>query len=224
MTWSRASGVPETDVAIGPNDHHGLRFTQQFVQYGFRISEVPTISGDVDYPVVSYNGKSILFTKTGSVFIQASRTWSLTLGTSTSVFTASDGTIIEFGHSTRQIFMEHINGRVIGTKITFPDGVVWDFHYNLASVNDYGYITNGARLSSITSSTGYQIKLSYSTDTFTSQTFYGTSPTVVKSTALNNAVEYCDPQGCTPSSQWFSATYGHSFTPYYAYSVTDFTN
>ena len=74
--------------------------------------------------------------------------------------------------------------------------------------NPQGHTFYYSRLASITSSTGYQIKLSYASDV-TPTMGAGEWLRLVKATAINNAFEYCSPTGaCTPSSAWPSATYG----------------
>jgi RHS repeat-associated protein len=68
-----------------------------------------------------------------------------------------------------------------------------------------------ARLSSIVSSTGYQIKLTYASNTASDWTGSGFTQ-MTKVTALNNAVEYCDPNAlsCSFSGTWPEATYSGS--------------
>src|SRR5687767_4051307 len=46
--------VGSTDVSIGPPDHRGLSFSRQWVNNGWRISNVPTVSGNCTNPVVSF--------------------------------------------------------------------------------------------------------------------------------------------------------------------------
>src|SRR5690606_27114653 len=93
------------------------------------------------------------------------------------LFTGSDGTVIEFGNYGNQ--SPTVQAELgLGIKVTFPDGVKWNYHFNSGTYvlyQDICYVTPAGytcvnqpvasfpyvRLSSITSSTGYQIKLGH---------------------------------------------------------------
>jgi RHS repeat-associated protein len=221
-----------TSVSIGPDDHHGLSFGLQWVDTGWRIANVPTIGGNSSNPIVSFAGQSIPFYSSGGVYVPVAQDGS-TLNSARTVFTAPDGMAIEFGHSGYQYPMfQSFTG--LGTKITHPDGTIWNFHYNLATFvgqipgcypNPYdpqgAYCVTAyavARLSSITSSTGYQIKLTYASNTASQAGFFDWSR-ITRATAINNAVEYCDPlaASCTLANAWPEASYTSN------YSYTQFT-
>jgi len=213
-----------TDVAIGPNDHHGLSFGRQLVNGTWRISNVPVISGSTSNPIVSFGGQSVPFYTSGGVYVPQFQDGA-TLNSTRTLFTAADGTVIEFGIAGYQYPMfEQLGYGGLGTKITFPDGAVWDLHYNQASYSQYVYwcwdperwdycieTYNVARLSSITSGTGYQIKLTYAAATL--EAWGGANfndwSRLTSSKAINNAIEYCDPQAasCSLTNSWPEATY-----------------
>ncbi len=137
-------------------------------------------------------------------------------------FTASDGTVILFGYS--GYLLANAAGPLgIGTKITFPDGTVWDFNYqtdyysNMFYYCDYEYgcmwigdVNYFVRLNSINSSTGYQVKLTYAGGAIIQgyPSSYAPWTQITKATAINNAVEYCDPGApCSLTNSWPEATY-----------------
>ncbi len=221
--------IDRVDVTIGPSDYHGLRFARQFVGSGWRIADVPTVSGSTTNPIVSFGGHSIPFKTVSGAYVPQFADGS-TLNSTRTTFTASDGTVIQFGLAGYQYPMfEQTGSGGLGTQVTYPDGTIWTFSYNQATyqavipgcyVDQYGTpcteIFNVARLSSINSSTGYQIKLKYALDSvYDNSTFYSWS-TITKATAINNAVEYCSPSAlsCSPTNAWPYATYTVSGTTY----------
>jgi len=233
------------DLHIGPSDHRGLTFARQWSEKAWRIADIPAMSGSTANPIVSFGGKSVPFQTVGGnyqpVFDDGS-----TLSNDRSTFTASDGTQILFTPST---YLDYTidSGLGIGTQITFPDGVRWNFNYKtlytqLGAIDvppecynnpppaEWPYCAEAMasqqyyylrRLSSITSSTGYQIKLDYAVNTPTYSSLQGWWA-VTKATALNNAVEYCDPVAdtCSYSNTWPQATY----TGWYDGQITTVTD
>jgi len=205
-----------TDLSIGPADEHGLQLGRQYVGTGWRLSDIPTISGSTTDPVVSFRGRSIPFETVSGSYVPVFQDGS-TLNSSRTQFVDSDGTVIDFGVTGYQYTMFDLLGTgSLGTKVTWPDGTVWNFTYTTASyTSDTTYYV--ARLSSITSTTGYQIKLTYSSNTASAATINAWN-TITKSTAINNAVEYCDPAAysCSLTNTWPEVTYtvGSSYTQF----------
>jgi RHS repeat-associated protein len=217
--------ITNVDLAMGPSDYHGVQFSRQYVGGGWRIAEVPTISGSTTNPVVSYNGRSIPFTTVYGGYAPEFQDGS-SLNSTRTTFTASDGTVIQFGEAGYQYPMfEQTGSGGLGTQITYPDGTVRTFSYNQTS---YIGIVPGcysdpqldpcletyyvARLSSITSSTGYQIKLTYAANTipdYDSGSGFTAWSTITNATAINNAVEYCDPTAvtCSLTNSWPGVSY-----------------
>jgi RHS repeat-associated protein len=220
------------DLAIGPSNHQGVRFSRQWSKNAWRIAEIPTISGSSSNPIVTFGGRSVPFELDGSnykaVFPDGS-----SLSSDRSTFTSSDGTQVLFVNSAYLDYsIDNWYGH--GTQITYPDGTRWNFHYTTAVYNlgpefppeCYGVLDyywqqycqslyfqyqnyNVRRLSSITTSTGYQIKIHYSSNSISSWTNFSNWWSVSNVTAINNAVEYCNPTAlsCTYSNTWPQVTY-----------------
>jgi len=229
-----------TDVSIGPGDHHGLSFTRQWVENGWRWAEVPTASGSSGYPTVSFRGQSVAFhyNQAGQLEPYLPNGASFTVSGYDSLFTAPDGTQIAFTQFGAD-FQPMISNLGLPTSVTFPDGVVWTYHYTTYSYTvqaqmppectdpAYSYMWQdpnfGAwcysfqsqqqtytymRLGSITTSTGYQLKLVYQSDTASPSTVEAWR-TITQVKAINNAIEYCSPTAtCSFSNTWPTASYG----------------
>ena len=218
------------DVSIGPADHHGLSFARQWSEHAWRIANMPTMSGSTTYPVVSFGGRSIPFELVGGIYQPIFADGS-TLSADRTSFTSGDGTQITFGNTSYTNWqMDSALGT--GTQVTFPDGTKWTYtYYNTSAYMgpalppecygsnpplDCAVLANQwqtwyvSRLSSITSSTGYQIKLTYATNTLNYNTFT-TWWNIAKVSAINNAVEYCDPAAfsCSLANTWPEATYSN---------------
>lgn len=204
---TRTLVVGQTDIAIGPGDHRGLRVDRQLSAFGWRISSTPIISGSVTKPVVVVDGQSRSFQGNGSdpydPWIEDGTILSSNLGT----FTLRDGTVIEFQNVTG--LSEHPTAFKAAKKITFPDGVEHTFTYQ---TGQYQLTTSPAtyetvtRLISVNSSTGYQIKFGYVSNTAASYSWRRLN----KLTSINNAVEYCSPttNTCSLAGDWPQVTYG----------------
>lgn len=221
-------------VAIGPDGHHGLSFSQTWVDSGWRHTEMPTLSGSSTYPEVSFMGTTVAFQPSGTnawrpTFENGS---SMTKSGAVYTYTGPDGIEIAFNASQssggyQEYFYPADSGLGYAMQVTFPDGVIWDYHYRTGSyvyqptippscmvanpppscVAYYPSTFYHRRLDSITSNTGYQIKLTYASDVIDSST----SPSwhqMTSAMAINNAVEYCNPTGsCSGlTNNWPTAT------------------
>lgn len=126
----------------------------------------------------------------------------------------SDGTHIEYSDVTLGYYFcadSTCDTHYWPTTVTHPNGLVLTIHYR---------VHNGlVRVQSVTNNAGYQIKFRYQTD----------DPAVtgwmtrIKATAINNAVEYCDPvaDACTLTGNWPSVTYVNNPA---SHTVTDALN
>lgn len=234
------------DLSIGPANHHGLSFSRQWVENGWRIASLPTLGGNTSAPIVSYGGRSYGFVSDGTSGYTPEFQDGSSLSSDRTKFIAGDGTEITFtpGYVEYYLVMASSLGRP--TQIKFSDGVIWKYHYLNASYTVstpppeppvlppecYGpYPPSGcgglvsqyliayeqwqqsqgtfsiSRLGSITSSSGYQIKLNYASNTASAATreqwLQQTS-----AIAINNAVEYCSPTAtCTLTGNWPTVTY-----------------
>jgi RHS repeat-associated protein len=196
-------------VSIGPDNHRGLRFSQRWVENGWRYNEIPTLSGDEDYPTVSFSGGTVAFVPDGTGYKPYLENGA-TLNSSRTEFVGPDGTRVTFALWPEGFYGQEYypadSGMGRATQVVYPDGTIWTYHYNH---EPYEVWRNGEpdfyyfyRLASITSSTGYQIKLIYGSDTVSSSepTAWQTLESVK---AINNAVEYCSPTDpCTLTNPW----------------------
>ncbi len=195
-----------TDLAIGPGDQRGLRIDRQLASYGWRISSTPTIAGSISNPIVVLDGQSYSFQLSGGVYNPWVKEGS-TLSSDLNTFTLRDGTVITFQTVTG--LSEHSTAFRTASKITFPDGVEHYFTYQSSqyqlSSNPVAYETI-SRLVSVTSSTGYQIKLTYASNSQASFDWRR----LTKATSINNTVEYCAPSAdtCSLAGSWPEVTYG----------------
>jgi hypothetical protein len=91
------------------------------------------------------------------------------------------------------------------TQVTYPNGLVITPHYSV-----YPGAPPQVRIQSVTSNAGYQIKYVYqSNDTSHGSSGWGTWLARTTAIAINNAVEYCDPDAdtCSLSGSWPYVTY-----------------
>lgn len=201
------------DITIGPGDHMGLAYVRQWTPSQWRQSSVPVISGSTASPVVTYEGRSYGFTLSGSTYLPGTANGTtFTLNASSAVFTGANGTVVTF---TRTAFPLLYTASNIGraTSVVFPDGTVRRFAYREVTFSCGSSCTSKlSRLSSITSSTGYQLKLSYAADTLTSMAGREAWSNVTRVTAINNVVEYCDPDAlsCSLTQNWPYVSYSSS--------------
>lgn len=89
---------------------------------------------------------------------------------------------------------------LVGDEISYPNGDITKIYYKSDGVN--------ARVQSIVTNRGYQLKLEYETDPLGSTGFFR----LTKVTAINNAIEYCDPLAdhCILTGSWPVSTYTFS--------------
>ncbi len=200
-------------VSIRPGGHHGLSFSEVWVDNGWRILEMPTISGSTNLVLISYMGSSASFENDGlgnySPTFENGSTLTYSASNDTYTYVSSDGMQIVFAEfQFVEYFYPSQSNLGYPQTITFPDGVTHTFHYQ-RSYYDLNGITGWQRwLTSITSNTGYQIKLTYSGNAG----YPFGSPNAMRvatATAINNAVEYCDPVGsCSGlTGNWPTVTY-----------------
>jgi YD repeat-containing protein len=90
----------------------------------------------------------------------------------------------------------------LADTVTYPSGVKLTIHYRIETLGGLPL----ARIQSVTSNTGYQIKFRYPSNTPTNQTAF-TEPS--SAVGINMGVEYCDPNAddCALSQAWPTTTY-----------------
>lgn len=207
---TRTLVLGQTDLTIGPDDHRGLRVNRQLAKYGWRLTTTPVMSGSSTDPVIVLGGRSYRFTWNGSSYIPSLQNGS-TLDANASVFTASDGTVVNFRPVVN--FSEHASAFKAAEKIVFPDGVEHSFTYQTGyyrvyrefQIDETGTFERVDRLISINSSTGYQLKFSYASNDSSVWDWRN----LTRVTSINNAVEYCAPavNTCTLTGDWPAVTY-----------------
>ncbi len=199
---TRSLILENVDLAIGPPDHRGLQLLRQWAKGGWRIATTPVISGSSNAPIVIINGRSHAFSWNGSKYVAEIEDGS-TLSASLASFTAADGTVVEF--RSVSTLVEHPAAIKAASKIIFPDGVEHIYSYKSGAFPSGGGVINYDRLSSINSSTGYQIKFEYNSNDQTSTNWQK----MKKAYAVNNSVEYCSPSAdtCTLSGGWPDVVY-----------------
>ena len=197
------------DLSIGPDDHRGLQLVRQWAEEGWRIASTPVISGSTTDPIVIVNGTSIGFTwDSGTSTYVPSVQDGATLNANRTVFTGADGMVIHFRNTSTMNLSEHPTAITAAEKVIFPDGVEHTYTYQTGQYQwptmpeTFELIT---RLSSVNSSTGYQLKFSY----LSNDNWAYNWRKVSKVTAINNAVEYCNPtaNGCSVSANWPTVQY-----------------
>ncbi len=226
--------LQEPDLAIGPADHRGLQLTRKWVGSGWSYAQRPVMTGSTDFPIVSFGGRSIPFHRLNGEYIPYFEDGS-TLNSNRTIFTGRDGTIVNFT-TTAYPDATISSTLAVANSVIFPDGTEHEYHYDLQYLYTgpafpaYCYeqpldpvqITNCAhiasqwkeyansRLLSITSSTGYQIKFYYASDTFEVGNFHNWAA-LTKAVAINNRIEYCDPDAfsCTLTNDWPEVTYSN---------------
>ena len=216
---SGAIASPSSSLAIGGEG--GLVHTRYRVPNGWRHNYILSISdgtlaNGTQTRKVQIGGSRRDFQRIGTAWkgMNGER-GTLAEDTNGYTFTDSGGTVYRFDKglvSNYESYYEPVSA--VGTSILHPDGQKTTLSYRGGS-----YVLNlgmgititlyTIRLQSVATNTGYQLKFAYATNTATDQTvdaWYRIS----RVTALNNAVEYCNPaaDSCAFANPW----------PYLAYS------
>ena len=101
-------------------------------------------------------------------------------------------------------------GGLAPTKVTYPDARVLTITQKTVPG-----VTGGRRVQSVTRSDGLQLKYNYAANGTPTNSNVSTWLQLVGITAINNAVDYCDPAAdtCALSVAWPTATYARSLPP-----------
>lgn len=195
--------------------------------YGFRHDHMITALVDDYYQdgthvTISFGRASSGFTWNGSVYVSDKgdgSTLSLDQSKSNWTYTDRDGVVFELDRTlgSDHTYANTINyyGAIdaVATLISRPDGHKVRLAYKRRSYYYSGEGLSGTvypvRLQSVTNSSGYQLKFGYRSNTLT-QAMADDWASFAKVSAINNAVDYCDPAAdvCTDLSQsWPTAYY-----------------
>ncbi len=190
-----------TDLSIGASGSSGLAHSRVWTGNGWRHGFFVTITTTATTATVSIGPSSSTFTLSGGIYTSDEGNGStLTSTLSTFTYTGPDGTVITFDRSyAMNIYYGPVAG--LGTEIALPSGEKIKLTYKVESyaAPPIGTI-HVARLQSVNSTTGYQLKYSYGTDKYTIDEVMG----------INNGVDYCDPaaDSCASLTQsWPTVTY-----------------
>lgn len=197
--------------------------------YGFRHDQMITATADdydlygnaYGYHVTVATGQiSNGFTWNGSAYVSDKGDGATLIGTSTQwTYTDRDGVVITldrtpgFSYTTKYNSIGYY-GAVDGlaTSIIRPDGFKTRLTYKTASFAVSGVTYYSSRLQSTNTSTGYQLKPSYKSNSFTQATANDWL-SFSQEKMINNAVDHCDPvaDSCTGLTQsWPTVTFGSS--------------
>ncbi|WP_169801030.1 RHS repeat domain-containing protein [Novosphingobium naphthalenivorans] len=223
------------EVSIGSGDGELAQYMGRGFKNGgasFGLAVYNTSGATWRASVFSASGlHSKTFTKSGSTFTSTMGDGATLVDDGTAyVLTLSDGSVYTFGNKN----IGTLDGSTMKARITqidLPDHTRLNMAYqqvtycsnNLDGCSGGTYITK-IRLQGVTSSYGYQLHYNYrSNDATTSQG--GTNWDKIGSiTALNMAVDYCDPAAstCSYSQTWPTVTYTYTTSGASTYTtVTD---
>lgn len=211
--------VSQRPVSIGPAYPHGLSYTMQNFNQGWQGSVRSAIFQSGSTYTATVEGVSDAFTLAGGVYTPTEANGSsLTKSGTTFTYTGRNGVVATFSQNTGgSPFWDAPLARA--TSITYPDGTRVSYTYKIIAFcpggEEGGTCPSGThlamRLQSVNNSHGYQLKLSYATNTLNDgspATSYDEWSRVTLARAINNAVEYCDPSAdiCSLSGSWPNAT------------------
>lgn len=95
----------------------------------------------------------------------------------------------------------------LATSARLPDGTIINYHYKTVNVSKESFCGIYKRLQSVTNTNGFMIKFSYLANTATSFADISGWITTTSIVALNNAIDYCNPDAdiCQPFSKNWQA-------------------
>jgi len=182
-------------------------------RHGYMISARVDSSTHV---TVTIGGSSTGFTLSGGVYSsdQGDGSSLVDNGTSSFTYTGRDGTTIYLDKTLLENNASYTGAAAaVGTVITPPTGLKTYLTYKRLP---YTIVVSGSnitlyvvRLQSVTTSTGFQLKYSYATNTLTSTTV-DDWVRITNVMAINNGVDYCDPMAdsCSALTQtWPNVSY-----------------
>ncbi|MEP5508150.1 MAG: RHS repeat-associated core domain-containing protein [Erythrobacter sp.] len=208
--------APSSTIAIG--GENGLAFAGVTSGPGWRHNWLFSITVDTapanDVYYIQLGGGSVAFEKVGSAFNALSdESGTLTETATELVYVDASGTEFTFSKSlvaNGESYYEAVEA--VGTKVTGPNGYAVTLHYRGDSYTPLGApgtTVYTIRLQSVTNETGYQLKFDYVEDTPSPNTFANDWYKINRVTAVNNAVEPCDPvaDSCSFGNPWPSLDY-----------------
>jgi RHS repeat-associated protein len=216
------------EVSIGQPDSGGLVYERTWLGTGWRDNLTGTINSASAVYTVSFGATSETFTLASGVFTQdqgQGSTLAFNSGTQVYTYTTKDGTVALFAKALAGTNPTDANeGRI--TSLTRPTGETLTFTYKTETVCMGSPCANTlvARLQSVETNLGYQLRLSYSQDSTPSAGQVPAWTSIIKVTGVDLGTVYCDPAADTCSgipSSWPSATYAVPGDNALAQTVTD---
>lgn len=216
--------ITDPGVTIGSPNGSGLSHSRQWMGTAWRHSYFLTLKNTTQsdgsvISKVSYGGQSASFRKASDASSWVSQKGDGATLVQTApgyIFTMSDGTKITFDMSILTGNRSYYGSvTAVGTMIEKPDGEKIALTYRNDSYEKYVkydlFVTIFVvRLQSVTSTSGYQLKYSYAAPTGVGESNVDDWYRITGVTALNNAIDYCDPaaNACGTFSQpWPSVSY-----------------
>ena len=192
-----------TDLSIGSAGAGGLAHSRIWTGNGWRHSFFLTINADASGALVSIGASSFSFTLSGGIYTSNEGDGSALTSTLDSfIYTSPDGTIVIFDKSYEPfLYYGYVSG--LGTDIILPSGERVALTYKTIVTLDLRKI---ARLQSVNSTAGYQLKYSYAP-------LPGNFFEINQVTAINNGIDYCAPAAdtCTSLTQsWPAVSYSRA--------------
>ncbi|HRK63601.1 MAG TPA: RHS repeat-associated core domain-containing protein [Terricaulis sp.] len=185
-------------ASIGQPGAGGMSYVTTFIgatSHGYRNNYVGAITVSGSTYTVSIGNSSETFTSSGGSFTSdqgSGSTLSYNSGSGIYTYTLSDGSVALFDNALTTVLFNGIIGAQI-TSLTTPAGEVTTWHYRVITFSSFQY----GRLQSVTNNFGYQIKFTYTINSVSGGGDVNPWRTIATVTAINNAVDYCNPTADT---------------------------
>lgn len=196
-------------VSVGGEDNLGISWSRSITSTG---SFQDSTAGSIYFyqggtATVNFGNSSESFTKIGGDWVSDQKRGSTLVLDTDYIYTLEDGTIVRYGIVSNENMYGGPFDRVVKT-VTKPTGEILNYNYKVVSIcRDASCSSNTTigRIQSVTSTNGYMLKMTFSTNSPPS--YFGQSPLwfeLSKVTALNAATDYCDPLAdeCAYSQAW----------------------
>jgi RHS repeat-associated protein len=211
--------LTENQVSIGPEGEGGLSHSTYIAGgsggHGWRVLLAQPL---LTAAQIAIGSRTLSFTKSGSAWVSDQQNGTMLATTSTGfTFTDNDGTVYVFDKSLMANGAAYDNGyaAAIATSITHPNGVGITLGYERSSFTSFGTTVYGVRLNTVRSNAGYELVYTHRAGTLTGYSNLSDWWGLSKVTAVNVAVDYCNPSAstCSPSSQAPYVTFGTAVAP-----------
>ena len=208
-------------LSTGGGSGEALSYSMQW--YGSERRDTSTAWIQIENGIyyVTFGDVSERFSRSGSTYSSLDGTGSTLVETSSPneyIYTRADGTIAVFeGFFNSEYPESGVEARL--ATLTEPSGIITTFH-NIAEVGEIEsegppVVITANRVQSITNNFGYQLHFDYAGDTIESEEGLRDFNRVTQVTAINNAVEYCDPTANDCSSlneNWPTVSFAYAGT------------